>query len=165
MIAIAAVDSNWGIGHKNRLLVKIPADMRRFQELTTGNIVIMGRNTFESIGSRPLPDRTNIVISKTMTPREDVVLLRTPEEAVQYASVFEEDEVFVIGGGRIYSALMPYCQKAYITKIYEQYKADTYFSNLDHNSEWQKESGGVIQVWNGIRFEFVDYVRTNIIGR
>ncbi len=162
MYAIAAVDQNWGIGKNGKLLTSIPADMAYFRKMTLGKALIMGRRTLESFpGKKPLPGRlANIVI----TSREDysadgICVVHSPEEAVRYAERFAPDDVFVIGGGMIYKALLPYCTKAFITKIDYSFDADTSFPDLDADPSWELAETGEEQTYFDLVYEFDVYVR------
>ena len=139
MRLIASADKNWAIGYKNELLVRIPDDMKRFREMTTGNIVIMGRKTLESFPKKkPLNGRINIVISGNPDYTvEGATVVHSIEEAVEIASKYDPDDVFCIGGGSIYRDMLPYIDKAYVTRIDFAYDADTCFPNLDEDPEWE----------------------------
>ena len=138
MNLIVAVDENWAIGYNNELLVSIPDDMKFFRKTTTGKVVIMGRKTLESFpGGRPLKNRVNIVITKKEDYEVDgAVVVHSVEEAVKEASKYDENDVFVIGGGSIYKAMLPYCNTAYVTYINQAYSADTFIPNLDKEVDW-----------------------------
>lgn len=154
IIAIAAADLNWGIGYKNDLLCRIPADLKRFKKLTESNVVIMGKNTFLSIGSKPLPYRTNIVITyEYSTPVRDDngVIYMNMQSAIDYIlnnkgiSDFITNDIYIIGGASIYKQLLTYCDKVLLTRIFKEFPADAYFPNLDENPKWQlteEERGG-----------------------
>lgn len=136
--AIVAVNNDWGIGYNGDLLEKIPEDMKYFKELTTNNVVIMGRKTWDSLPKKPLPNRTNIVITTQKKDNEDDAKFMTLEEAMQYAIVNRPTDVFIIGGGQIYEKLLPICNRIYVTKILKNHKdIDTYFPNLDKDPEWE----------------------------
>ena len=136
--AIVAVDNNWGIGYNGDLLEKIPEDMKYFKELTTNNVVIMGRKTWDSLPKKPLPNRTNIVITSQKKGDENGAKFMTLEDAMRYAIVNRPTDVFIIGGGQIYEKLLPICNRIYITKILKNHKdVDTYFPNLDKDPEWE----------------------------
>lgn len=138
MNCIVAVDKNWAIGYQNKLLVRIPEDMRFFRDKTNGKAVIMGRNTLESFPSgRPLKNRTNIVITSDRDYKvPDVTVVNSIEEALEEAGKFKSEDVFVIGGASIYKQMLPFCDVAYVTKIDYEYQADTYFPNLDNMKDW-----------------------------
>ena len=103
MKCIVAVDKNWGIGYKNQLLVSIPADMRFFKEATTGKVVVMGKNTLESLpGGKPLPNRTNIVVALEKNYKvPGATVVNSIEEAIEAVKEFDTNDVYIIGGGSI----------------------------------------------------------------
>ena len=132
---IVAVDEERAIGKDNRLLWNIPEDLKRFKELTTGHTVIMGENTYHSIG-RPLPNRTNIVV----TLNQSLVLpgcfvVYSIDEAFQIAKEKEQEEVFVIGGASIYRQCLPLVERLYLTLVEGKHEADTFFPDY---AEFQK---------------------------
>lgn len=135
MIAIAAADKNWAIGKNGKLLVRIPNDQKFFREKTLGKTVIMGRKTLDSLpGGQPLADRDNIVLTRDpglCVPGACVV--HSVEEALSAVSDLPGDDVFVIGGGHVYSAMLPHCDKAIITRIDFAYDADTFFPDLERD--------------------------------
>lgn len=123
--AIARKDR--AIGKNNALLWAIPEDMRHFRELTTGHTVVMGENTFRSIG-RPLPNRTNIVLSQDEHfAQEGCIVVRSIEEALEMARQCEAEEIFVIGGASIYKQFIALADRLYLTLVEGEYEADTYF--------------------------------------
>ncbi len=157
--AIAAVDENYGIGFKGELLESIPDDLKHFKELTSGNVVIMGKNTWDSLPIKPLPGRVNFVI--TREPKEispAATFFMTLEQAKQWLeSVTEMNnkdfytpiKIFIIGGGFIYKELLPYCDKIHLTKIYKKYEqVDTYFPIIDEIREWKITDIGPLQSYN-----------------
>ena len=133
---IAAIAKNNAIGKDNQLLWHISEDLKYFKRITSGHTVIMGRKTFASIG-RPLPNRTNIVISRTLQPTADVLIVPDVTAALQHIS--REEEAFVIGGGAIYREALPMAQKLYITYVDADYEADTFFPEIDL-LQWQEIS-------------------------
>lgn len=159
MKAIVAVDLNWGIGYKGNLLQRIPEDMKFFKQLTLGKVVIMGRETFESLpGKEPLKDRINIVLSKDESfKNEKVTICRSLDELFSELERYNTDDIFVIGGESIYNQLLPYCTEAYVTKIEDTYDADKYFNNLDKDETWKLVSAGDLQNYKDIRYKFVKY--------
>lgn len=161
MNLIVAVDENWAIGYNNELLVSIPDDMKFFRETTTGKVVIMGRKTLESFpGGRPLKNRVNIVITKKEDYEVDgAVVVRSVEEAVNEASKYDENDVFVIGGGSIYKAMLPYCNTAYVTYINQAYSADTFIPNLDKEIDWVLADESDENTYFDIEYFFRTYKR------
>ncbi|MGN0332990.1 MAG: dihydrofolate reductase [Lachnospiraceae bacterium] len=160
MNIIVAVDKNWAIGKNNRLMWSIPADMKFFRETTTGNIVIMGRKTLESFPQgQPLKKRTNIVITRNRNYKvKDAILVHSTEEALEEAKK-HEGEIYVIGGESVYRAMLPYCDRAYVTKIDHAYDADTYFPNLDEDKDWQMTKISEEQTCFDLEFYFTVYER------
>lgn len=157
MIFVAAMDRNRGIGFLGRLPWHLPADLKFFRRTTLGHTVLMGRKTFDSIG-RPLPDRTNIVLTgNTRFQAEGVKVIHSPEEAASLA--FRED-VYVIGGGEVFRLLMPWADKLILTRIDHQFPADVFFPALDE-SRWtvQTAARGITDQQNPYSYEFVELVR------
>ena len=162
--AIVAVDENWGIGFNGELLEKIPEDMEHFKELTTDNIVVMGRKTWDSLPSQPLPDRLNIVLSHYyLTPACEHTLCMTLESLkyiINNNDKFSGD-IFIIGGGQIYKELLPFCDRVYITKIFKSHNnVDTYFPILDQK-EWEIVNQSEILTYNNLQYQFLTYDRIN----
>ena len=131
---IVAIAQNGTIGDKNALLWHIKEDMRFFRTTTSGHAVIMGRKTFESLGCKPLPKRTNIVISRSEREYEGALLAHSLEEAVGMVS--EDDEVFIIGGAQIYREALSVADRLYITRVERDYEGDTSFPEIDMN-QWR----------------------------
>ena len=144
MNCIVAVDRKWAIGNKNELLISIPSDQKYFREMTTGNVVILGRKTLSGFpGGRPLKNRVNIMLTKSKgVSVEGATVVNSVEDAIEEAKKYPDTEIFVIGGESIYRQFLPYCDKAYVTFIDREFEADTYFPNLDADEEWEltKES-------------------------
>ena len=139
MKLIVAVDKKWGIGYNNNLLVSIPGDKKRFRKLTTGGTIIMGRRTLESFpNGMPLKERNNIVITKKKDyDGHGAIVVNSLEEAVKRArELSAEDDIYVVGGGSIYSQMLDMCDTALVTKINYVYTADTFFPNLDEDEGW-----------------------------
>lgn len=162
MKMIVAADLNWGIGIKGDLLTPLPEDMKFFREKTKDSVVIMGRKTLESFpGHKPLKNRVNIVIttSKELNA-EGIVKVSSVEEAVKEAEKYKDKEVFVIGGGTVYTQMLDLCDTAYITKINKVFEeADTFIPNLDKMPQWEIVEKSEIKEYNGTEFSFVTYKR------
>lgn len=167
MKAIVAVDLNWGIGHRGNLLQRIPEDMKFFKRMTLGKVVIMGRETFESLpGKEPLKDRINIVLSKNERfKHEEVTICRSLDELFCKLEKYNPEDVFVIGGESIYSQLLPYCTEVYVTKIQNVYAADKYFINLDEDETWELVSEGDVQAYKDIHYQFIKYEKERVEGK
>ena len=152
---IAALGKNNVIGVDNKLPWKLSADLKRFKAITSGKPVIMGRKTFESIG-RPLPNRTNIIITRDKNYRADgCVIVNSAEEALNAAK--ENEEVMIIGGAQIYAEFLPKANKMYLTVIEKEFEGDAYFPEYNDH-EWKiihKED----HEDDGLRYSFVDLER------
>lgn len=158
MNVIAAVDENWAIGYKNRLLARIPADLRRFKTITMGHPVLLGRKTLETFpGARPLPGRENFILSSDPSYRvEGAHVLHSAAEA---RAVCPPD-TFVIGGGTVYQAFLGDCDTAYLTHIHAAFpQADAWFPNLEQSADWIRGEEEPPLEQEGLWFQFVTYCR------
>lgn len=125
---IVAYDKNRVIGNKGRIPWRIKGEQLRFKNLTTGNVVVMGRRSYEEIG-RPLPNRLTIVVSSTKCfDEENVITVKSIEEAIEKA---EGKDVFISGGARIYEEALPLCDKLFITEVDGEFEGDTFFPEFD----------------------------------
>ena len=128
---VVAIGENNAIGKNNELLWYLPKDLRHFKTITKGHTVIMGRKTFESVG-KPLPNRRNIIITRnTDLAIEGTEVVHTLEDALELCK--QGEEVFVIGGAEIYKIAMPHTDKIYLTVVHENFEADAFFPEIDHN--------------------------------
>lgn len=126
------------IGIENRLPWKLPADMKWFRRHTLGKPIIMGRKTFESFGARPLPERTNIVITKDAGYRADgIIVVHSIEDALKAAG--DAEEVMIIGGMSFYLQMLPQADRLYMTLIHDRFEGDAWFPEFDLQ-EWQELS-------------------------
>ena len=152
---IAAVGKNLVIGNENKLIWKIPNDMKRFRELTSGKSIIMGRKTFESIG-KPLPNRINIIITRDKNYKAGgCVVVNSSEDALNAAKGSEE--IMIIGGGQTYKEFLPMAEKMYLTFIDADFEGDSYFPEYN-KSEW-KEIFREEHTYDNLRYSFVDLKR------
>lgn len=160
MNIIVNADKNWAIGKNNSLLVRIPADMKYFRQMTEGNIVVMGRKTLESFPqAQPLAGRNNIVITKDPAYQvKGAVVVHSIEEAVKESEKYDTD-VYCIGGESVYRQLLPYCDEAFITKIDHAYEADSFFPNLDEMPEWEMTETSDEQTYFDLEYTFTKYER------
>ena len=156
MQAIVAVSESWGIGKDNDMLFRISADLKRFRALTSGHTVLMGRKTLESLpGGKGLPNRRNIVLTSDPTyTAENAECVNTPAGAVFAAGA----DAFVIGGGAVYRQFLSLCDRVYVTKVFADAEADTFFPDLDESPDWEVACESEIMEENGLRFQYVDYV-------
>ena len=165
--AIVAVDNNWGIGANGDLLAHIPNDLKFFKEITMGHVVVMGRKTWDSLPTKPLPNRFNVIVTRnpehfhnfknentcymSLGLQETINLIRDP---------FRLNNVFIIGGGEIYKQLLPFCERVYVTKINKSFdNADTFFPNLDELEEWTLTVSGNEKIYKDLSYQFLEYDR------
>ena len=153
---IVAMSKNRVIGDSNKLIWNLPADLKRFKEITTGHPIIMGRKTYESIG-RPLPNRRNIIITRDESYSVDCEVVNSIEEALLLCG----DDCFIIGGGEIYRQSIDIADKIYLTLVDEEFEGDTHFPKI--TSEWyisnriDRESDEK----NKYNYSFIEYERYN----
>lgn len=126
---IAAIDEQGGMGRDNRLLCHLPADLSYFRANTLGKPVIMGRKTFESINQRPLPKRTNIIISSQLSPREGITVVPSLSQALGF--VKDEPEIMIIGGAQLFKESLLIADKIYLTVIHHVFEADVFFPPIN----------------------------------
>jgi dihydrofolate reductase len=135
---IVAVASDGAIGRANDLLWHLPADLKRFKELTTGHTILMGRKTFESLPHGPLPNRRNIIISRSLPAQPGAEVYPTIQQALEACA--SDEEVFIIGGGEIYRQLLPSTERIYLTRVQASFPdAEVFFPELDP-TEWIEEA-------------------------
>lgn len=155
---IVALAKNNVIGKDNKLIWHLSDDLKRFKKLTTGHTIIMGRKTFESLG-RVLPNRKHIVLTNNPNMKiedENVEVISDIKLLDSYINSKEEN--FIIGGASIYSLLMPYASKMYITRIDEEFEGDIYFPQID-TKMWQEVEREIKNEKNPYNYEYITYVR------
>jgi dihydrofolate reductase len=162
--AICVTNKNRAIGFKNKLLWNLPPDLEHFKKITIGHTVIMGGNTFVSLG-RPLPNRVNIVIIKNKDFKAPgCIVVFSPEEALERAKEEEkkldneQKEIFVIGGGSIYAQMLPYAEKLYLTIVDDQpAEVDSFFPDYSEFKKIIKESE--VCEYGGLEYKFIELAR------
>lgn len=162
MKLIVAVSENWGIGKDGGLLFSIPKDMKFFRETTMGKTVILGRKNLESFpGAKPLPKRTNIILTKNKDfTAEGAIVCTSIDEVLELP--YDKDDMFVIGGEEIYRQMLPYCDVCYVTKVKETADADRFMVNLDLLPEWEITHQSEEIEDNGHIITFCTYERKKI---
>ncbi|WP_087971488.1 dihydrofolate reductase [Oceanobacillus rekensis] len=136
---LVAMDKNYVIGLKNGMPWHLPKDLRFFKEKTTGNTIIMGRKTYNSMGGA-LPNRENVVLTRNQTEiLENVKVIDNLETIIEWNKTNPEKEYFIIGGGNIFNQVMHLADRMYITSIEESFSGDTYFPNFSED-EWHLTS-------------------------
>ena len=155
---IVAIADNWAIGRGGDMPWHISEDLKYFKRTTSGRSVIMGRKTWESIGSKPLPGRENIVISRTLESDGDTIVVPSLTDAIKTA---HSDEIFIMGGGSIYNQSLQYADKLYLTEVHTKINdADTFFPEVDF-SQWREvfRSEMMHDAKCNVDFEFVQYAK------
>ena len=156
---IAAIAKNRAIGYQNKLIYHIKEDMKRFQKLTTGHPIIMGRKTFESLPHGPLPDRRNIIVSSTLDVVAGAEVAKSLDDALQFLKN-ETGEVFIIGGASLYeeSVSKGIVDKFYMTEVDDEpAEADRFFPEIPMN--YDVKFASVHTTASGLMYSFVDYER------
>ena len=154
---IAAVARNCAIGYKNKLIYWLPNDLKRFKALTTGHTIIMGRNTYLSLPKGALPNRRNIVLSRSVKDFPGCDVYPSLEEALKHCS--PDEDIYVIGGASVYRQALPIADRLCLTEIADTpAEADTFFPPYD---DWQEESreDHPVDDRHDFSYSFVDYVR------
>lgn len=128
---IVAVAQNGGIGMNNKLLWHLTDDLKMFKRLTSNHFILMGRNTYDSIG-KPLPNRKNLVLtSNPATIHPECIPIVSLQQGIEVAQKAGESELFIIGGANIYKQAMPFVHKIYLTKVNATLEADTFFEPIN----------------------------------
>lgn len=168
MNLIVAVDREWGIGNKGDLLARVKGDLSNFRRVTQGKVVVYGYNTLATFpGGKGLKNRTNILLTRKKDfGVEGIVVVNSIPELLEAVSGYCPDDVFVIGGQSVYSQLLGYCQKAYVTKFNQSFEKDAYMPNLDEDCGWKKiyegesmYSDGQTDSIDGMEYRFLIYQR------
>jgi len=161
MKAIVAVDKNWAIGYKGKLLVSIPSDMKRFRELTTSKVVVLGRKTMATFpGGLPLKNRTNIVLTKDENYKAgDAIIVHSIDELLSELEKYDTEEVFIIGGDSVYKQMLPYVDTCLVTNVNHSYQSDTFFPNLQKDEEWEMTEESEEQIYFDLEYTFQTWKR------
>ena len=160
--AIVHVDKEWGIGKGNDMMFSLPKDMKFFRETTLGHTVVMGGNTLRSFpNQKPLKNRVNIVLSRGQV-RDDCVIVRSYDELKTAMKDRKNEEIYVIGGGEVYKALLPYCHEVLVTKVDAVGGAEVFFPNLDMHPDFVCVDEGEPVDDNGLTIRFTRYKNTAV---
>ena len=155
---IVAINKNRGIGFENKLLYWLPNDLKRFKSLTTGNTIIMGRKTFDSLPKGALPNRLNIVLTRSDREFAGAETFHSLQEALQHC---EDEEIFIIGGASLYEEAMPLADRLCVTEIDDNLvEADVFFPEIDSHiwTELSREHHAMDEKHH-YAYDFVDYIR------
>ncbi len=157
MDLIVLVDRHWGIGCSGEQMVYLKGDLKRFKEMTQGKTVILGRKTLATFpNGKPLPNRRNLILSHNKSLVVEGAQVFSTLEELQNA-LDPQEEVFVIGGGMVYSALLPYCQCAYVTKVEGSFAVDCFFPDLDTKEDWVLVETSERMEEEGIGYTYAKY--------
>ena len=158
MELIVAVYDDWGIGKDGTQPIALSTDRKFFREMTRGAMVIAGRRTIADFpGQKPLPGRVNVAVTRSNVDIPGFTVCHSPEEAAQLAQTAEK--AMVIGGGSIHRQMLPYCDKAIITKVHVTPESDTFFPNLDEDPAWMLSEVLQSGEENGIAYEMCVYTK------
>ena len=159
MTLILVMDNDCAIGKNNGLLCSLPADMKHFREVTQNSVVIMGRRTYESFPKRPLPNRENIVLSRSVKSFDGALVFDSAEKLLEYVGTLADKRVFVIGGGEIYAQLERYCGEALVTRVYENFDGDVFFKDIEHDPDWRLAESSPLIETGGRNIRFLRFLR------
>ena len=161
MNIIVAADEHWAIGNKGKLLVSIPNDMKHFRQETTGKVIVLGHKTLQTFPQgMPLQSRTNIILSRDRKLTvKGAKVVHSVEELLEELKGYPTEDVYVVGGESVYRQLLPYCHRAYVTRIDHAYDADTYFPNLDEDPQWKMTKISDEQTYFDLEYVFTIYER------
>ena len=164
MKLIAAVDKHWAIGNGNKLLTRIPGDMKFFRKMTLHKVVVVGRKTMDTFpNGLPLDQRTNIILSTNQDYKvKGAVVVHSMEELDEELKKYATDDIFVIGGESIYKQLADRCDTAYITKIDYGFHADTWMESLDESPHWELAEISDEQTYANLVYHFLTYRNSNM---
>lgn len=158
MDAIVAVYADWGIGAKGTQPLVIPADRKRFRELTTGSAVIVGRRTLLDFpGGKPLKGRVNLVLTRQNIGIEGAIVVHGAQEALDAAQAY--DRCFVIGGDSVFREMFPHMSRIFVTKIDAIPHSDVFFPNLDTDPTWRCTAAEPPAAHDGVGYQFCVYER------
>ena len=161
--AIVHADKEWGIGKGNDMMFSLPADMKFFRATTMGHTVVMGGNTLRSFpNQKPLKNRVNIVLSRGQV-RDDCIIVRSYDELKNEMKARQNEDIYVIGGGEIYKALLPYCHEVLVTKVDAVGGAEVFFPNLDKTENFVCVDEGEPLEDNGYTIRFTTYKNMSVL--
>ena len=158
MELIVAVYDDWGIGRDGTQPIALSVDRKFFREMTRGAMVIAGRKTIADFpGQKPLPGRVNVALTRSNMEIPGFTVCHSPEEAMELAKTAEK--AMVIGGGSIYRQMLPFCERAIITKVHVTPESDTFFPNLDEDPAWELSEVVLSGEENEIAYEMCIYTK------
>lgn len=160
--AIVHVDEKWGIGKGNGMMFSLPKDMKFFRETTLGHTVVMGGKTLRSFpNGKPLKNRVNVVLTRGHVC-DECICVHSMEALKDYLKTHKNEDIYIIGGGEIYRALLPYCHEALVTKVDAVGGAEVFFPNLDEDEKFFCVDEGERIEDNGHTIRFTKYVNKQV---
>ncbi|PID82732.1 MAG: diacylglycerol kinase [Clostridiales bacterium] len=161
MKAIVIVDKNWNIGKDGGLLVHLPSDLKYFKSKTEGNVIVIGRKTLQSFpNSKPLPNRTNIVLTNDKNfENENCIVCVGLDELNNELKKYDNDSIYISGGEMIYKLFLDRCDEVFVTKMENEFDADKSFRNLDNDESFYLNTSSEEFEENGVKFRFLSYKR------
>ena len=152
-------DSNWAIGKGKEALIRIPREQKLFMEETAGKVIVMGRKTLESkYQGMPVQGRTNIILSENKKLQvKGATVVHSLEALLEKLGNYPDEDIYIIGGEKVFTQLLPYCKVAHVTKLDHTYAADKYFPNLDKMPEWKLTAESDELTYFDIAYEFLRY--------
>lgn len=154
---IAAIASNRAIGNDNKLLYWLPNDLKRFKALTTGHTIIMGRKTFDSLPKGALPNRRNIVLSRSVSTIDGCDVYGSLEEALQHCTA--DEDIYIIGGASVYEQALPLADRLCLTEVHDTpAEADAFFPEFTGWRETWREDHDTDEK-HAQKYSFVDYAK------
>lgn len=155
---IVAIAQNSAIGCENKLLWHIPNDLKRFKKLTIGHTVVMGMNTWESLPFKPLPGRRNIIMTRREIEVPDAEIAHSLNEAMEMLDTDKEN--FIIGGAQIFESFLPYANKLILTIVHRDFKADTFFPEIDFTQWIETEREDILDNGElGFDYSYITYLK------
>jgi len=164
MKAIVVVDREWNIGKNGKLLIHLPTDLKYYKKQTLNKVIVIGRKTLESFpNQKPLPNRTNIVLTANPNYQNDSAIVCVGlEQLKKQLANFNDKDIWISGGAMLYNLFLDQCEKIYVTKINQVFDADRSFKNLDADPNFQLLSTSKTYYENGVNFNFCIYKNKKI---
>lgn len=164
MNLIFCVDKNFGIGTNNKMLFNLKTDLAYFRQKTEHKVVVMGYNTLMSLpNSKPLKNRINIVLTTKDITIDNAIVVHSKDELLHILKKYNSDDIFIIGGEKVYNLMLPYCKKVYCTKVDSIKNATVFAPNMDNNPNFKVVNESEEHTENSLNFKFVEYENDNVL--
>lgn len=161
MNILVTADDHWGIGYQGNRLVCVPADTKYFNQETRGKVLVMSRKTLESFpNGLPPKERITYILTEDHTFQiKGAHVVHTKEELLKELSQYRWEDIYILGGAKIFETLLPYSRVVHVTKIDYTYQADAFFPNLDRHPEWELTEESEEQTYFNLEYYFKKYER------